>query len=67
VLVKLATGGVNLGLQDLFGEGNDQRILDIYNHIIQWLDDKAQGLFHQPCLEQWKGNFPMFAGVIEHK
>ena len=29
--------------------------------------DKAQGLFQQPCLEQWKDNFPMFAGVIEHK
>ncbi len=63
----MATGGTNLGLQDLFGEHNDQRISDIYNHTIRWLDDKAQGLFCQPCLEQWKDNFPMFAGVIERK
>ncbi len=28
---------------------------------------KVVGLFQQPCLEQWKDNFPMFAGVIEHK
>jgi hypothetical protein len=25
------------------------------------------GLFQQPCLEQWKDNFPIFAGAIEHK
>ncbi len=59
--------GTNLGLQDLFGECNDQRISNIYNHTIQGLDDKAQGLFQQPCLEQWKDNFPTFARVIEHK
>jgi hypothetical protein len=42
----------------------DQRILDIYNHAIWWLDDKAQGSFCQPCLEQWKDNFLRFAGAI---
>jgi hypothetical protein len=67
MFMKLATGTTNLGLQDLFGERNDQRISDIYNHTIRWLDQKAQGLFHQPCLEQWKDNFHVFAGVIEHK
>ena len=25
------------------------------------------GIFQQPCLEQWKDNFPTFAGVIERK
>jgi hypothetical protein len=38
-----------------------------YNHTIRWLDDKAAGLFHQPCLAQWKDNFPTFSGVIERK
>ncbi len=65
--IKLATGGTNHGLQDLCGDCNDQHISDIYNHTIRWLDNKVQGLFQQPCLEQWKDNFPMFAGVIEHK
>ena len=65
--IKLATGGTNLGLQDVFGERNDQRISDIYNHTIWWLDSKVIGLFQQPCLEQWKDNFPMFAEVIERK
>jgi hypothetical protein len=65
--IKLAMGTTNLGLQDLFGERNNQRISDIFNHTIRWLDDKAQGLFRQPCLEQWKDNFPMFAEVIERK
>jgi hypothetical protein len=60
-------GIINLGLQDLFGECNDQRISDIYNHTIQWLDDKAQVLFRQPCLEQWKDSFPTFTKVIEQK
>jgi hypothetical protein len=45
MFVKLATGGTNLGLQDPFGEKNDQRISDIYNHTIRWLDDKAQSLW----------------------
>jgi hypothetical protein len=27
----------------------------------------VQGLFQQPCLEQWKDNFSTFAGVIERK
>ncbi len=66
-LVKFATESTNLGLQDLFGERNDQRISNIYNHTIRWLDSKAQGLFQQPCLEQWKENFTTFAGVIECK
>jgi hypothetical protein len=43
--IKLATGGTNLGLQGVFGERNDQRISDIFNHTIQWLDAKVQGLF----------------------
>jgi hypothetical protein len=63
IFFKLVTGGTNLGLQYLFGECNVQRILDIYSYTIWLLDDKAQGLFHQPCLEQWKDNFP--ARVIE--
>jgi hypothetical protein len=66
-LVKLATGATNLGLQDLFGEKNDQRISDIYNHTIRWLASKAAGLFQPPCLERWKDNFPIFASVIERK
>jgi hypothetical protein len=64
LFIKSAKGGTKLGLQGVFGEQNDQRILDIYNHAIWWLDDKAQGSFCQPCLEQWKDNFPRFAGVI---
>ena len=34
----------NLGLQDLFREKNDQRISNIYNHTIQWIESKASGL-----------------------
>ncbi len=60
-------GSINLGLQDGFGERNDQRISDIYNHTIWWLDVKAAGLFYQPRLEQWKDNFSMFTRVIERK
>jgi len=66
-LVKLAMGATNLGLQDLFGEKDNQRISDIYNHTIRWLASKAAGLFQPPCLEQWNDNFPIFAGVIEGK
>jgi hypothetical protein len=66
-LVKLATGATNLGLQDLFGEKNDQQISDIHNHTIRWLASKAAGLFQPPCLKQWKDNFPIFAVIIEHK
>jgi len=66
-LVKLATGASNLGLQGLFGEKNDQQISDIYNHTTRWLASKAAGLFQPPCLEQWKDNTPIFAGIIEHK
>jgi len=66
-LVKWATGANNLGLQDLFGEKNNKRISDIYNHTIRWLASKAADLFQPPCLEQWKDNFPIFAGVIECK
>jgi hypothetical protein len=64
---KLAMGATNLGLQDLFSNKNDQQISDIYNHTIQWLESKSQGLFQQPCLQQWKDNFQTFAGIIEHK
>jgi len=60
-------GATNLGLQDLFGEKDNQRISDIYNHTIRWLASKAAGLFQPPCLEQWNDNFPIFAGVIEGK
>jgi hypothetical protein len=54
ITLVLATGATNLGLQDLFGEKNDQRISYIYNHTIWWLASKAAGLFQPPCLEQWK-------------
>jgi hypothetical protein len=57
MFIKLAKGGTNLGLQDLFGECHDQRILDTYSHTSWWLDDEAAGIFHQPGLEQWKDNF----------
>ena len=66
-MVKVATGDTNLGLQAVFGECNDQRISDIYNHTISWLNGKAAGLFNPPCLEQWKDNFPTFASFIEQK
>jgi hypothetical protein len=52
--VKLATGTTNLGLQDLFGERNDQRISNIYNHTIRWLDGKAIGLFNSLALSSGK-------------
>jgi hypothetical protein len=60
-------GASNLGLQGLFREKNDQQISDIYNHTIRWLASKTAGLFQPPCLEQWKDNSPIFAGIIEHK
>ena len=34
---------------------------------IWWLESKLQGLFQQPCLQQWKDNFQTFAGIIEHQ
>jgi hypothetical protein len=34
---------------------------------IWWLESKLQGLFQQPCLQQWKDNFQTFAGIIECK
>jgi hypothetical protein len=63
----LAAGAINLGLQDLFGIKNHQRISNIYNHTIWWLSSKAAGLFQPPCIKQWKDNFLIFSGIIKHK
>jgi hypothetical protein len=52
---------------EVFGVITDTFISRVYNHTLEVLDNKADGVLHGNCLQHWVHLFPVFAEAIKNK